>query len=190
MEDPRLEEKFIADVDRLLQEGEPEEGVSVPEDYSRMLNTARELADLDLSPQSRIRASLRRRLLDEWNASEARSMPKKKILPPWFSKRTVRLASVLLIAAGITLLAGLSSQNAVRTWSGRISEFFRIGVPTYAAATATEGPESTGSEGSSQYHARSATDDSVAYWDMHWRYVTLYGTMGAHQESVREGGKK
>ena len=181
MDDPGLEEKFTADVDRLLREGEPEEGNSPAGDYSQMVNTARELADLDLSPQSRIQTSLRRRLMAEWDA-KARSRPKKNILFAWFSKRTVQLAFVLLIAVGIALLVGLPSENAVHTVYGRISELFRIGVPTYAVQTV---PES-----SSQYRTPGAIEESVAYWDMHWRYITLYGTMGTRKGSAIEGGTK
>lgn len=188
MKGPSLEEKFTADVDQLLHEGEPEEGISVPGDYSRMLNTARELADLDLSPQSRIRTSLRRRLMAELDARKAQSMPRKKILPSWSSKRIVQLASVLLIVAGIALLVTLSSQYIVPALCIRISELFRIGVSTYAVQTVPEGSESAGPEGSSQYLTPGATEESVAYWDMRWKYITLFGTMGAHQDTAIEGG--
>jgi hypothetical protein len=160
MDDPGLEEKFSSDIDCLLHGGDPEKGISVPEEYSQMLNTVRGLVDLDLSPQSRIRASLRRRLMDEWDVRKARSTPMGKYLPAWFSKWTVPLASVLLIVAGFTLFVGLSSRN---------SEF-------------------AGPEGSSQYRTPGATEDSVAYWDMHWRYITLYGTIGTRQDSALEGG--
>ena len=170
MDDPSLEEKFSADVDRLFQGGE--EGITADGEYSRLLSTARELADLDLSPQSRIRASLRRRLTEEWDAKE-RSAPKKNILRAWFSGRAVRLASVLLIVAGTALLVGLSSGNVVQTVSGRISGFFRTGVPSQAVPSATDG-----SENSSRYSTPDSTEDSVAYWDMRWGYITLFGTMG------------
>jgi hypothetical protein len=179
MDDPSMEEKFSADIDRLLHGGE--EVISAAGDHSQMVNTARELADLDLSPQSRIRASLRRRLLDELDARKARSMLKKKILPSWFSGRAVRLASVLLIVAGVAMLVGLSSGNTVQTVSGRISELIRIGIPTNAVQTFPDGLESDEPEGISQYPNMKETEETVAYWDMRWGYITLFGTMGGVQ---------
>jgi hypothetical protein len=173
MDNPSLEEKFTADVDRLLHGEEPEDGISVPEDYSQLLDTARELAALDLSPQSRIRTSLRRRLMDESVARKAWSMPKGKIVLSWFSKRTVQLASVLLIIAGITLFAELSFRGAVHSLCGRILEFVRVGVPTYSVQKVPGG-----SEESSQYQTPDANEESVAYWDMRWEYITLFGAMG------------
>ncbi|MGD0173353.1 MAG: hypothetical protein ABSC61_02795 [Anaerolineales bacterium] len=185
MENPSLEQKFTADVDRLLHGEESEEGISVPGDYSQMLNTARELAALDLSPQSRIRTSLRRRLMDELAARKAWSMPKGKVLPSWFSKRTVQLASVLMIIAGITLFVELSFRGVVHSLCGRILEFVQIGVPTYAVQKVPGG-----SEGSSQYPTPGANEDSVAYWDMRWEYITLFGTMGTPQDSPIGRGTK
>jgi hypothetical protein len=98
-------DRFSVDIDRLLEhEGRAEDGGPPPE-YAGMLSLAEELATWDFSRDSRIRGSLRRRLLNQFRADYASRASK-----PWwrrpFPSRARWAVGALLGLMTLVLLVG------------------------------------------------------------------------------------
>jgi hypothetical protein len=134
---------------------------------------------LDLSQQSRIRTSLRHRLLDRLDARKARSMPKERLIRPFSSRQAMIVVAILIIVVATSLLFSPSAQAAASALYHEILDFFRIGEHTYAVQTGPADSEPAESGGMSQFITPVGTDESVAYWDGHWAYITIFGTMGS-----------
>ena len=90
-------ERFSRDVDSLLNEAGRTEAEPIPTEYRQALDLARTLATTDFSVESRVRQTLRRRLLNRIGAREGGQQRKEITMRTFFRKR--RPVGVLTAAA-------------------------------------------------------------------------------------------
>lgn len=102
-------DRFSRDVDGLLNEAGRTDSEPLPAEYHQALDLARTLATTDFSAESRVRHTLRRRLLSGTDAREGWRQQKEYVMRTFFRQRraavAVILASVVLAALLVITLA-------------------------------------------------------------------------------------
>ncbi len=106
MNEQEWADHFSRDVDGLLNEAGRADGEPTPTEYRQALNLARTLAATDLSGESQVRATLRRRLLSQFDAREGRKDTTMKSHPYYGLRRRLLIAigsalALLLIFASL-----------------------------------------------------------------------------------------
>lgn len=94
-------DRFTRDVDGLLNEAGRTDSEPLPAEYRQALDLARMLVTTDLSAESRVRHTLRRRLLNQIGTREGWQLRKEYVMRTFFRQRR---AAVILASA---VLAGL-----------------------------------------------------------------------------------
>lgn len=101
-------DRFTHDVDSLLAEAGRSDAEPMPTEYRQALELARALAMVDFSGESRVRQSLRRRLLSGGGVQEEHRQRVTAVRTPPYRRRALVMASVILAVclAGMLIWPG------------------------------------------------------------------------------------
>ncbi len=118
-------DRFSRDVDNFLNEAGRTDSEPRPTEYRQALDLAHTLATTDFSAESRMRHTLRRRLLNGTEAREGWYRQKEYVMRTFFRKRrlVVTLASAVLAAF---LVVALAWPDALTAMAQSIRDFVQI----------------------------------------------------------------
>lgn len=125
-------DRFSCDVDRLLAEAGRSDWEPTPTEYRQALDMARTLATADWSAESRVRGTLRRRLLDKIEARGVGSLQKENSMRTIFGRQhpVLSLAALGLVALLVIALAWPGALIAAAQGIGNVVQSLMVGQYT------------------------------------------------------------
>ncbi len=97
-------DRFTRDVDGLLNEAGRTDSEPLPAEYRQALDLARMLATTDLSAESQVRHTLRRRLLNQVGAREGWQLRKEYVMRTFFRQRRAAVILAYVVLAGLLVV--------------------------------------------------------------------------------------